>query len=137
MLILIDKLYKLKFIVSWAFLDRGGLEAQQLDHLMGLVESTLLSNSEDRWVWDLNGDGVFRVKDVRNLLDETFLPKADTPTEKDEKHQPKHKTDSNGKTVKDKANQSRKVQSKSKSTEKSTSKPKSTPLAKVKKKNSS
>ncbi|GJZ49784.1 zinc finger, CCHC-type containing protein, partial [Tanacetum coccineum] len=25
-------------------------------------------------------DGVFRVKDVRNLLDETFLPKADTPT---------------------------------------------------------
>ncbi|GJW63896.1 RNA-directed DNA polymerase, eukaryota [Tanacetum coccineum] len=29
---------------------------------------------------DLNGDGVFRVKDVRNLLDETFLPKADTPT---------------------------------------------------------
>ncbi|GJT19265.1 RNA-directed DNA polymerase, eukaryota [Tanacetum coccineum] len=59
---------------------RGGLEAQQLDHLMGLIESTLLSNSEDRWVWDLNGDGVFRVKDVRNLLDETFLPKADTPT---------------------------------------------------------
>ncbi|GJU91759.1 RNA-directed DNA polymerase, eukaryota [Tanacetum coccineum] len=59
---------------------RGGLEAQQLDHLMGLIESTLLSNSEDRWVWDLNGDGVFHVKDVRNLLDETFLPKADTPT---------------------------------------------------------
>ncbi|GKC50822.1 RNA-directed DNA polymerase, eukaryota [Tanacetum coccineum] len=47
---------------------------------MGLIESTMLSNSEDRWVWDLNGDGVFRVKDVRNLLDETFLPKADTPT---------------------------------------------------------
>ncbi|GJW78164.1 RNA-directed DNA polymerase, eukaryota [Tanacetum coccineum] len=59
---------------------RGGLEAQQLDHLMGLIESTLLSNSEDGWVWDLNEDGVFRVKDVRNLLDETFLPKADTPT---------------------------------------------------------
>ncbi|GJU32774.1 RNA-directed DNA polymerase, eukaryota [Tanacetum coccineum] len=59
---------------------RGGLEAQQLDHLMGLIESTLLSNSEDRWVWDLNGDGIFCVKDVRNLLDETFLPKADTPT---------------------------------------------------------
>ncbi|GJS84721.1 RNA-directed DNA polymerase, eukaryota [Tanacetum coccineum] len=43
---------------------RGGLEAQQLDHLMGLIESTLLSNSDDRWVWDLNGDGVFRVKDA-------------------------------------------------------------------------
>ncbi|GJZ71338.1 hypothetical protein Tco_0635189 [Tanacetum coccineum] len=59
---------------------RGGLEAQQLDHLMGLIESTLLSNSDDRWDWDLNRDGVFRVKDVRNLLDETFLPKADRPT---------------------------------------------------------
>ncbi|GKC44367.1 RNA-directed DNA polymerase, eukaryota, partial [Tanacetum coccineum] len=28
------------------------------------------------WVSDLNGDGVFRVKDVRNLLDEFFLPRA-------------------------------------------------------------
>ncbi|GKA62581.1 RNA-directed DNA polymerase, eukaryota, partial [Tanacetum coccineum] len=67
-------------LVPFAVLFEGGLEAQQLDHLMGLIESTLLSNSEDRWVSDLNGDGVFRVKDVRNLLDETFLLKADTPT---------------------------------------------------------
>ncbi|GKC80025.1 RNA-directed DNA polymerase, eukaryota [Tanacetum coccineum] len=29
---------------------------------------------------DLNGDGVFRVKDVRNLLDEFFLSRADVPT---------------------------------------------------------
>nr|GEY63244.1 RNA-directed DNA polymerase, eukaryota [Tanacetum cinerariifolium] len=29
---------------------------------------------------DLNGDGVFRVKDVRNLLDEFFLPRVDVPT---------------------------------------------------------
>ncbi|GKA73366.1 hypothetical protein Tco_0779668 [Tanacetum coccineum] len=41
---------------------------------------TLLSNMEDRWVWDLNGEGVFRVKDVRILLDECFLPKAPTAT---------------------------------------------------------
>ncbi|GJV17997.1 RNA-directed DNA polymerase, eukaryota [Tanacetum coccineum] len=39
-----------------------------------------IKDISDRWVWDLNEDGVFRVKDVRNLLDETFLPKADTPT---------------------------------------------------------
>nr|GEW19983.1 RNA-directed DNA polymerase, eukaryota, reverse transcriptase zinc-binding domain protein [Tanacetum cinerariifolium] len=31
-------------------------------------------------VSDLNRDGVFRVKDVRNLLDEFFLPRADVPT---------------------------------------------------------
>nr|GEU76588.1 putative RNA-directed DNA polymerase, eukaryota, reverse transcriptase zinc-binding domain protein [Tanacetum cinerariifolium] len=35
---------------------------------------------EDRWVWDMNGDGVFRVKDVRNLLDDTLLPKDESPT---------------------------------------------------------
>ncbi|GKB44965.1 DNA polymerase alpha catalytic subunit, partial [Tanacetum coccineum] len=42
---------------------RGGPEAQQLS-----------------WVWDMNGDGVFRVKDVRNLLDDTLLPKDEFPT---------------------------------------------------------
>ncbi|GJY55011.1 RNA-directed DNA polymerase, eukaryota [Tanacetum coccineum] len=45
-----------------------------VDHNMG--QGTLLSNMEDRWVWDLNGESVFRVKDVRILLDECFLPKA-------------------------------------------------------------
>ncbi|GJY52611.1 RNA-directed DNA polymerase, eukaryota [Tanacetum coccineum] len=52
---------------------RGGIEEQQLEHLVALLDSVILSNSNDRWVSDLNGDGVFRVKDVRNLLDEFFL----------------------------------------------------------------
>nr|GEW35841.1 RNA-directed DNA polymerase, eukaryota, nucleotide-binding alpha-beta plait domain protein [Tanacetum cinerariifolium] len=30
--------------------------------------------------WDLNGEGVFRVKDLLNLLDESFLPKDSTAT---------------------------------------------------------
>ncbi|GJZ63839.1 RNA-directed DNA polymerase, eukaryota [Tanacetum coccineum] len=55
-------------------------ENLELDLLLGLLGSVLLSNMGDRRVWDLNGDGVFRVKDVRNLLDETFLPKAEMPT---------------------------------------------------------
>ncbi|GJU77186.1 RNA-directed DNA polymerase, eukaryota [Tanacetum coccineum] len=59
---------------------RGGAESQQLAHIFDLLGSVILSNMEDRWVWDLNGDGEFRVKDVRTLLDETFLPKADIPT---------------------------------------------------------
>ncbi|PWA87419.1 hypothetical protein CTI12_AA035750 [Artemisia annua] len=40
---------------------RGGVEAFQLDLLQKTNESTMLSNMEDRWVWDLNGDGVFQV----------------------------------------------------------------------------
>ncbi|GKC80823.1 RNA-directed DNA polymerase, eukaryota [Tanacetum coccineum] len=59
---------------------RGGVEYSQLAFLQTYIEGTLLSNMEDRWVWDLNGEGVFRVKDVRILLDECFLPKAPTAT---------------------------------------------------------
>nr|GEY03249.1 RNA-directed DNA polymerase, eukaryota [Tanacetum cinerariifolium] len=44
---------------------RGGVESQQHDHLSVLLDSVILSNMEDRWFWDLNGDHVFRVKDVR------------------------------------------------------------------------
>nr|GEX53532.1 RNA-directed DNA polymerase, eukaryota [Tanacetum cinerariifolium] len=50
---------------------RGGVEAHQLDLLQNLIGPTILTNLEDRWVWGLNGEGVFRVKDVRNLLDES------------------------------------------------------------------
>nr|GEZ10157.1 RNA-directed DNA polymerase, eukaryota [Tanacetum cinerariifolium] len=35
---------------------------------------------EYRWVWDMNGEGVFRFKDVCNLLDEYFLPKEHAAT---------------------------------------------------------
>nr|GEU63412.1 RNA-directed DNA polymerase, eukaryota [Tanacetum cinerariifolium] len=59
---------------------RGGIEEQQLEHLVALLDYVILSNSNDRWVSDLNRDGVFRIKDVRNLLDEFFLPRAYVPT---------------------------------------------------------
>ncbi|PWA58876.1 RNA-directed DNA polymerase, eukaryota [Artemisia annua] len=44
----------------------------------GLIETMILTNLKDRWVWDLNGEGVFCVKDARMLLDERFLPKDST-----------------------------------------------------------
>ncbi|GJW98801.1 RNA-directed DNA polymerase, eukaryota [Tanacetum coccineum] len=56
------------------------VESSLLALIQSYIEGTLLSNMEDRWVWDLNGEGVFRVKDVRILLDECFLPKAPTAT---------------------------------------------------------
>ncbi|GJT71875.1 RNA-directed DNA polymerase, eukaryota [Tanacetum coccineum] len=54
----------------------GGVESSQLSHILDILGSVILSNSEGRWIWDSE----FRVKDVRNLLDEAFLPKADSPT---------------------------------------------------------
>ncbi|GKC07669.1 RNA-directed DNA polymerase, eukaryota, partial [Tanacetum coccineum] len=59
---------------------RGGVEAQQLVQLQDLIGCSVLVNAEDRWFWDLNGNGVFCVKDVRKLLDESFLPKEATAT---------------------------------------------------------
>ncbi|GJX87031.1 hypothetical protein Tco_0337805 [Tanacetum coccineum] len=72
---------KLKVPVASSFrrMVRGGVEASQLAQLNDILGSVSVSNSEDRWVWDMNGDGVFRVKDVRNLLDETFLPEIRFP----------------------------------------------------------
>ncbi|GJU53304.1 RNA-directed DNA polymerase, eukaryota [Tanacetum coccineum] len=40
----------------------------------------ILSNSRDRWFWDMNGSGTYRVKDVRNMLDDFFLPKDEVAT---------------------------------------------------------
>nr|GFC35977.1 RNA-directed DNA polymerase, eukaryota [Tanacetum cinerariifolium] len=64
--------------------DKGSAQLEegshQLDLLQNLIGPTILTNLEDRWVWDLNGKGVFRVKDLRNLLDESFLPKDSTAT---------------------------------------------------------
>ncbi|GJU48302.1 RNA-directed DNA polymerase, eukaryota [Tanacetum coccineum] len=60
--------------------DNGGIESTQLSDIMSILGSVILSSNEDRYFWDLNGDGDFRVKDVRNLIDETFLPKDVSPT---------------------------------------------------------
>ncbi|GKE99361.1 RNA-directed DNA polymerase, eukaryota [Tanacetum coccineum] len=59
---------------------RGGIETAQLDLLEKSIEGTILSTLDDRWIWDLNGEGVFQVKDVRTLLDDYFLPKDSTAT---------------------------------------------------------
>nr|GEV08526.1 hypothetical protein [Tanacetum cinerariifolium] len=53
---------------------RGGSEYQHLTDLNSLMESVSLSHSCDRWICDLSGDGEFRVKEVRNFLDNLFLP---------------------------------------------------------------
>nr|GEY20434.1 RNA-directed DNA polymerase, eukaryota [Tanacetum cinerariifolium] len=55
--------------------NMGGSESAQLESLSELIEGVILSNSRDRWFWDMNGSGSYRVKDVRNMLDYLFLPK--------------------------------------------------------------
>ncbi|GJT59827.1 hypothetical protein Tco_1003360 [Tanacetum coccineum] len=53
---------------------RGGIEHQQMMELQSLLETVSLSNSKDRWIFDLTGDGVFSVKALRNFIDDKILP---------------------------------------------------------------
>nr|GEW88148.1 RNA-directed DNA polymerase, eukaryota [Tanacetum cinerariifolium] len=53
---------------------RAGSKYQHLTDLNSLMESVSLSHSCHRWICDLSGDGEFRVKEVRNFLDNLFLP---------------------------------------------------------------
>ncbi|GKE19904.1 RNA-directed DNA polymerase, eukaryota [Tanacetum coccineum] len=53
---------------------RGGIEQHMLEELTSTLETVSLSNSCDRWICDLTSDGVFRVKEVRNCIDDIFLP---------------------------------------------------------------
>nr|GEV01011.1 RNA-directed DNA polymerase, eukaryota [Tanacetum cinerariifolium] len=53
---------------------RGGIELQQLTDLATLLDSVILNNSKDRWYCDLSGDGEFRVKELRNFIDDKYLP---------------------------------------------------------------
>nr|GEW81202.1 RNA-directed DNA polymerase, eukaryota, reverse transcriptase zinc-binding domain protein [Tanacetum cinerariifolium] len=73
---------KMRTSISFSFCRpvRGGIESQQHEHLLVLLDPVILSNMEDICFWDLNGDGVFHVKDVRILLDEAFLPKMEVLT---------------------------------------------------------
>nr|GEX26007.1 RNA-directed DNA polymerase, eukaryota [Tanacetum cinerariifolium] len=57
-----------------------GVERQQLLDLNSLTGSLILSSSKDRWICDLNGDGEFRVKDVRIKLDDILLPSDSNAT---------------------------------------------------------
>nr|GEX33215.1 RNA-directed DNA polymerase, eukaryota [Tanacetum cinerariifolium] len=59
---------------------RDGAERQQWSELYEILEPVILSSSKDRWTCDLSDDGEFRVKEVRSLLDNIFLPSANVPT---------------------------------------------------------
>nr|GEY27180.1 RNA-directed DNA polymerase, eukaryota [Tanacetum cinerariifolium] len=66
---------KVQGVVSSSFRRpmRVGSEYQHLTDLNLLMESVSLSHSCDIWICDLSGNGEFRVKEVRNFLDNLFL----------------------------------------------------------------
>nr|GEY14184.1 zinc finger, CCHC-type [Tanacetum cinerariifolium] len=65
------------FVSSLYRAIRGGEESAQLSRISDLLDIVVLSNMGDRQFWDLKGDGCFRVKDVRRMLDDMLLSKSD------------------------------------------------------------
>ncbi|GJZ26885.1 RNA-directed DNA polymerase, eukaryota, reverse transcriptase zinc-binding domain protein [Tanacetum coccineum] len=59
---------------------RGGAEQVQLEMLQDMIHGCMLSNSNDRWLWSLNGGGDFTVSSVRKEIDNHILPKGITKT---------------------------------------------------------
>ncbi|GJT69646.1 RNA-directed DNA polymerase, eukaryota [Tanacetum coccineum] len=59
---------------------RDGAKRQQWDDLSSIMNSVVLSSSKDRWTCDLSGDGEFKVKVIRNFIDDLFLPSSDVAT---------------------------------------------------------
>nr|GFA34566.1 RNA-directed DNA polymerase, eukaryota [Tanacetum cinerariifolium] len=56
---------------------RVGAESNQWSEFCSMLDSVTLSSSPDRIFCDLNGEGEFRVKDIRSSIDDTFLPSSD------------------------------------------------------------
>ncbi|PWA90022.1 hypothetical protein CTI12_AA104900 [Artemisia annua] len=48
--------------------------------MLGILRMVILAPSSDRWTCDVNGDGKFRVKEIRSILDDKFLPSSNVAT---------------------------------------------------------
>ncbi|GJS04028.1 RNA-directed DNA polymerase, eukaryota [Tanacetum coccineum] len=59
---------------------RDGAEREQWLDMLSMLGTVTLSSSIDRWVCDINGEGEFRVKDIRSSLDDLLLPSTDVAT---------------------------------------------------------
>nr|GEZ21945.1 RNA-directed DNA polymerase, eukaryota [Tanacetum cinerariifolium] len=59
---------------------RDGVERNQWSALLHMLGTITLSSSSDRYFCDLNGDGAYRVKDIRSELDNLFLPSSAVAT---------------------------------------------------------
>ncbi|GKB94948.1 RNA-directed DNA polymerase, eukaryota [Tanacetum coccineum] len=59
---------------------REGAESQHWTELLSLLGTFTLSPSIDRWVSDLNGEGLFRVKYFHSFLNDLLLPSSNMAT---------------------------------------------------------
>ncbi|GKB88820.1 RNA-directed DNA polymerase, eukaryota [Tanacetum coccineum] len=59
---------------------RGRAEEEQLWFLLSRIDGLILTNIPDHWVWSLEATCEFSVKFVRQLIDDSILPKEKVAT---------------------------------------------------------
>ncbi|GJV17879.1 RNA-directed DNA polymerase, eukaryota [Tanacetum coccineum] len=60
--------------------SRGGAVEEQLSFILSRMDDLILTNIPNRWVWSLKATGEFSVKYVRQLIDDSVLPKEEVAT---------------------------------------------------------
>ncbi|GKF13056.1 hypothetical protein Tco_0050982 [Tanacetum coccineum] len=71
-----EKFHDISLLHSFRRRPRGGAEEEQYCSLVDKLNSVVLSNSTDRWVWSIDSSGEFSVKSTRALIDDLILPAA-------------------------------------------------------------
>ncbi|GKC10692.1 RNA-directed DNA polymerase, eukaryota [Tanacetum coccineum] len=75
-----EKISEATLIDTFRRAPRGGVEEDQFIQLVELVDSVILSNSNDRWVWLLDPSGEYSVSSARTYIDDLLLPTVGSPT---------------------------------------------------------
>nr|GEZ11128.1 RNA-directed DNA polymerase, eukaryota [Tanacetum cinerariifolium] len=69
-----------KALISFRTAGSGWCREPSMVRVESLLGSFIFSPLSDRWSCDLNGEGMFRVKDIRSILDDLFLPSSNEAT---------------------------------------------------------
>ncbi|GJR13905.1 hypothetical protein Tco_0796557, partial [Tanacetum coccineum] len=78
--LVVEKLNHASMVDTFCRPPRGGTEEEQLGFLLSRMDGLILTNIPDRWVWSLEATSEFSVQYVRQLIDDSILPKEEVAT---------------------------------------------------------